>query len=144
MTYLLFSLLGCGTLGKISDSATKDDSAAQTGGNPYIASETVELGTNGEQRFLIELTKANDVRILMQSEGVAQQIQLSIFSSEGDLLWAIETPSPSNETYQPDADCTSYCSFVLKAIAQEAQENIGFSVHILASEHEASLITKLP
>jgi hypothetical protein len=136
--------LGCFV--SIDDSGSSDfsNSTVDPEDSPYVASEFADLGTAGEVRWLVEFSKAEDIQFLFSTQGQGEQIQLSIFSSLGDVLWAIETLSPANESFFPSEDCSDYCSFVAKGIVQSSVNDIVLNLHLMTGVHEAVLITPLP
>ena len=133
----LLLLLGC----SLND--TGNDVFEDTTNSPYIATGSATISQEQEARWLVEYSNGADVQFLFsaQEEG---ELQFSIFSSEGELIWAIDTLSPSNESYWIDPDCTGLCSFVAKSYVHSATDSLFVELRVLASSYDDVVITSLP
>ena len=134
---LLF-LLGCSSLSDTGDAVVEDGT-----NSPYIATGSATVSQSQEARWLIEYSNGTDVQFLFsaQEEG---ELQFSLFSSEGDLIWSIDTQSPSNESYWIDPDCVGLCSFVAKSYVHSATEPVLVELRLLASSYDDIVMTSLP
>ena len=135
MLLLFYSCSFSSDTGEVHDSSVGD--------RPYASSEQATISQGQEIRWLIEYSNASDVQFLFSSQATAE-LQFSVFSSEGNLLWSIESSSPTNESFRIDPDCEDYCSFVAKAYVFDANESVLIDLHVLASTYDAILITPVP
>ena len=124
-------------------SSTETAADTQNFDGPYVSSDEVMLSQSQEARWLVEYSNAKDVQFLFSSRDAAD-IQLSVFSADGDLLWSLDTQSPSNESYWIEPDCEGFCSFVAKSYVHAATDQVSVEFHILASTYDDVVVTSLP
>ena len=130
-------LFGCSSSGDTADLLD------QNSNSPYIAEASATVSQGQEARWLVEYSNANDVQFLFSSQDEGG-LQFSIYSSEGNLIWSIDTQSPSNESYRIDPDCEGFCSFVAKSYVHSASDPIFIDLRILANSHDDVVMTSLP
>ena len=138
MIMIMIMIMSCsGQLDTGVINTTADDQS------PYIATEILTLSDNQDARWLVEYANATDVQFLFSSEESAQ-FQFSVLSAEGDVLWAVESQGPVNESYWIEPDCVGTCSFIGKAVLQSSSGEAAVSLNLLAGSFDAVLITPLP
>ena len=135
---ILAFIIGCSS---INDKV--QDTEQQNPNSPYIATGDASVERNQEARWLVEYANATDVQFLFSVEDESE-LQFSIFSSEGELLWSVNAQSPCNESYWIEPDCEGFCSFIAKSYVQVAEDLVSIDVHILASTYDDVVITSLP
>ena len=124
-------------------SSTETRMDTQSSDGPYVSSDEVMLSQSQEARWLVEYSNAEDVQFLFSSQDEAD-IQLSVFSADGELLWSLDTQSPSNESYWIEPDCEGFCSFVAKSYVHSATDQISIEFHVLATTYDDVVVTSLP
>ena len=134
---IVLFLLGCSSLNDTGDGVEGSTNS------PYIATGSATIPQSQEASWLVEYSNGADVQFLFSAQE-AGELQFSIFSSEGELLWAIDTQSPSNESYWIDPDCAGLCSFVAKSYVHFSTDPIEVELRVLASSYDDVVMTSLP